>query len=215
MSCCVFWIAQTPWYTSNTKKRIKSPAGKQDRIASDKLHGSIYEVARYTKIHVRYKFLIAGRLQYLPTPWPWKCLISHLLLKLPIFLKSLLSQSSEWSKKNVLCEKNYCIAQGISGLVQIKSIQLEYRYTIWTISNILSHEETEYWKPHSMGWVHVKNDSTSLALFSLNRKQVKYFSSLLILIMATRVLNAAHCDCRKSSTNCAFPARSSGRVSLR
>ena len=168
----------------------------------------------YTKIHVRYKFLISGRLQYLATPRPWKCLISCLLLKLPAFLRNMLSQYSEWSKKN-MCGKNYCTAWGMSGLVGTKSTQLEYRYAIWTISYILSHEENEYWKPHSVSWIHVKSDSTSLALFSLNRKQVKNFSSLLILIMATRVLNAAHCDCRKSSTNCVFPTRSSWRVSLR
>jgi hypothetical protein len=41
---------------------------------------SVHEVARYTKIHVKYNVLISGKLRYPATLWSGGCQISQILL---------------------------------------------------------------------------------------------------------------------------------------
>ena len=47
---------------------------------TNKMVRSVHVVARYTKIHIRYKILISRKLQYLTILWCQRCQITQILL---------------------------------------------------------------------------------------------------------------------------------------
>jgi len=55
--------------------------GKQGGVLNDRFSGwSVFEVAGYSKMHIRYNVGSSGKLQYPQTFWSWRCWVSRLLL---------------------------------------------------------------------------------------------------------------------------------------
>jgi hypothetical protein len=75
---------------------------------------SVHEIARYTKIHIRYSILISGKLRYLATRWSQRCRISQLLLYVEVTLHSF----QYWNVVAYTTAEEYDLEKLSKGLLQ-------------------------------------------------------------------------------------------------